>query len=324
VLTYVPWPVESLCEPRRDNWRRAVATALAGLGMMGAPMKAHGQEWWQATPAQAEQAVTQAWSQLSPKQQQNLRQEERDWIKWKDKLPADRRTWATADRAHYLQAHKKGGKDAADKSLYHTFSGDFISPGDDGKLTFDPAAATQEDIRSYDTPTPSPQEQQPSSTKHNYRVFYNVRGEQRAKPYAYSDQAGSENEVRTDLLKQEPNAINIEIHNMDAETQEEPAATPPTKQTIWTKDGNEEITSSTKNWVVDAVRKALARSGAPADIGAPAKLITFNYTGETTVDGEKMFTATLIVNMENLYVNGYGHRITDFQFEGHEKESAIY
>jgi hypothetical protein len=146
-------PVELLEE--KGGWRKALAMGLAGASMLSAPMKAHGQEWWQATPAQAEQAVTQAWSQLSPKQQQNLRQEERDWIKWKDKLPADRRTWATADRAHYLQAYKKGGKSAADDTLYHTFSGDFISPGADGELTFNPAAATQEDIRSYDTTTPN-------------------------------------------------------------------------------------------------------------------------------------------------------------------------
>ena len=77
----------------------------------------------------------------------------------------------------------------------------------------------------------------------------------------------------------------------------------------------EEITSSTDNWVVVAVRKYLARRGAPADIGAPAKLITFNYTGETTVDGAKMFAAMLIVNMSNLYVTGYGHEILTYQFE---------
>jgi uncharacterized protein DUF4236 len=152
------------------GWRRALAMGLAGASMLGAPMKAHGQEWWQATAAQAEQAITQAWSQLSPNQKQELRQEEREWIKWKDSLPADRRTWATADRAHYLQAYRKGGKDAADKSLYHTFSGDFITADADGKLTFDPAAATQKNIRSYDmhaesqgeptaTPTPTPPEQ---------------------------------------------------------------------------------------------------------------------------------------------------------------------
>ena len=77
----------------------------------------------------------------------------------------------------------------------------------------------------------------------------------------------------------------------------------------------EEITSSTNNWVVIAVRKYLARRGAPADIGAPAKLITFNYTGETTVDGERMFAAMLIVNTSNLYVTGYGHEILSYQFE---------
>jgi hypothetical protein len=77
----------------------------------------------------------------------------------------------------------------------------------------------------------------------------------------------------------------------------------------------EEITSSTSNWVVTAVRKYLARRGAPADIGAPAKLITFDYTGETTVDGEKMWAAMLIVNTSNLHVNGYGHETLSYQFE---------
>src|SRR5580704_14315792 len=71
----------------------------------------------------------------------------------------------------------------------------------------------------------------------------------------------------------------------------------------------EEITSSTNNWVVTAVRKYLARRG------APAKLITFDYTGETTIDGEKMWSAMLIVNTSNLYVNGYGHEILSYQFE---------
>jgi hypothetical protein len=74
----------------------------------------------------------------------------------------------------------------------------------------------------------------------------------------------------------------------------------------------EEITSSTNNWVVIAVRKYLARRGAPADIGASAKLVTFDYTGEKTVDGEKMFAAMLIVNMTNLYVTGYGHEILSY------------
>jgi hypothetical protein len=77
----------------------------------------------------------------------------------------------------------------------------------------------------------------------------------------------------------------------------------------------EEITSSTNNWVVTAVRKYLARGGAPADIGAPAKLITFGYTGETTVDGEKMWSAMLIVDMSKLHVSGYGHEILSYQFE---------
>jgi hypothetical protein len=77
----------------------------------------------------------------------------------------------------------------------------------------------------------------------------------------------------------------------------------------------EEITSSTNNWVVTAVRKYLARRGAPADIKAPARLITFDYTGETTIHGEKMWSAMLIVNTSNLYVNGYGHQILSYQFE---------
>jgi hypothetical protein len=47
----------------------------------------------------------------------------------------------------------------------------------------------------------------------------------------------------------------------------------------------------------------------PRDIGALAKLITFHHTGETTVDGDKMFAAMLIVNTSNLYVTDYGHEI---------------
>ena len=70
---------------------------------------------------------------------------------------------------------------------------------------------------------------------------------------------------------------------------------------------------STNNSIVRAVRKYMARRGAPIDIGGPAKLISVSYTG-TTVDGEKIFTAMLRANTMTLYVTGYGDEITSYYF----------
>jgi hypothetical protein len=89
---------------RKGRWRKALAIGLAGLGMAAAPMtgKAAGsEEQWDAS-------LNQLWHQLSQRQQQELRTDEREWIRWKDKLLGDdERIRAIQDRIDYLTALTK-------------------------------------------------------------------------------------------------------------------------------------------------------------------------------------------------------------------------
>jgi hypothetical protein len=71
------------------------------------------------TEAQWENALNHAWTALSPKQRIELRQSERDWIKWRDSLPAEDSLAATRDRTTYLEVYKKMGPAAADSSEYN-------------------------------------------------------------------------------------------------------------------------------------------------------------------------------------------------------------
>jgi hypothetical protein len=81
----------------RHKWQKTLAIALGGLGIATSPMArgAGSEDQW-------DQAVNKAWQELTPKQRQELRQDERDWIKWKNKLPAEQQHWATVSRATYL------------------------------------------------------------------------------------------------------------------------------------------------------------------------------------------------------------------------------
>jgi hypothetical protein len=76
------------------NWRRSLATLLAGLGIAAASPMAHG--------ADSDEALNKSWQELTPKMRQELRQDERDWIKWKEKLSAEQQEWANLSRATYL------------------------------------------------------------------------------------------------------------------------------------------------------------------------------------------------------------------------------
>jgi hypothetical protein len=76
------------------NWRRSLATLLAGLGIAVASPMARG--------ADSDEALNKSWQELTPKMRQELRQDERDWIKWKEKLPAEQQEWANLSRATYL------------------------------------------------------------------------------------------------------------------------------------------------------------------------------------------------------------------------------
>jgi hypothetical protein len=61
----------------RYKWQKTLAIALGGLGMATSPM-AYGS----GSEAQWDKALNDAWQSLSPKQKQELRQDERDWIQW--------------------------------------------------------------------------------------------------------------------------------------------------------------------------------------------------------------------------------------------------
>jgi hypothetical protein len=93
----------------KGGWRKAVATGLAGLGMMAAPMtgKASGSE------QQWDTALNRAWHQLPAKQRQELRQDEREWVHWKEKLPDEVRYRALQDRAGYLYSITQGASPTA-------------------------------------------------------------------------------------------------------------------------------------------------------------------------------------------------------------------
>jgi Lysozyme inhibitor LprI len=81
------------------NWRRLLGTAAVAGATALSPMKAHGG----STTAQWDQALNKAWQELNPKQRQELRQEELQWIKWRDSLSSDDdRRGATKSRTWYI------------------------------------------------------------------------------------------------------------------------------------------------------------------------------------------------------------------------------
>jgi len=65
------------------RWCKALAIGLAGSGMAAAPMTARAEA---GSEADWKASLNQAWEQLSTKQQQELDQEEHEWIKWKNRL----------------------------------------------------------------------------------------------------------------------------------------------------------------------------------------------------------------------------------------------
>src|SRR5215471_8542785 len=93
--------------------KKIIITALIGLTSY-----AYGET---LTPEQRqendrlEQALNQAWQQLSPGQRQSLRQEQRAWVKSKDTLEYGRRHQALEDRTAYL-LHQTKSVDTADTS----------------------------------------------------------------------------------------------------------------------------------------------------------------------------------------------------------------
>jgi hypothetical protein len=89
----------------RHKWQKTLAIALGGLGMTTSPM-AYGS----GSEAQWEQALNRAWQALSPEQKQELRQDERDWIKWQNSLPPEPGANATKNRAIYIQKLQSGEK----------------------------------------------------------------------------------------------------------------------------------------------------------------------------------------------------------------------
>jgi hypothetical protein len=101
---------EALLEAGR--WRKAAAIGLAGLGMMAAPMtgkaSAGSETYWK-------DMIQARWEQLSTLQQQDLDQEEREWVKWKNRLNDSDRWAATKVRANYIAqlADPESGQTAA-------------------------------------------------------------------------------------------------------------------------------------------------------------------------------------------------------------------
>jgi hypothetical protein len=84
-------------ESARAGWRKALPLGAAGLAGL-APMKAHAA----GSEAQWNAALNRDWKALTSQQQQQLKPEEREWIKWKDQLGDDERYWAIQDRDEYL------------------------------------------------------------------------------------------------------------------------------------------------------------------------------------------------------------------------------
>jgi hypothetical protein len=91
------------------GWRKAVATGLAGLGMMASPMGAKAS----GTEGQWEALLDNLWHQVPPKQRQELKQDEREWIRWKENLSDHERYNAIQDRAQYLSSIVRGDSPTA-------------------------------------------------------------------------------------------------------------------------------------------------------------------------------------------------------------------
>ncbi|MBV8415495.1 MAG: hypothetical protein JO251_09840 [Verrucomicrobia bacterium] len=101
-----------LFEAGKGRWRQALAIGLAALGMAAAPMTARAEA---GSEADWKASLNQAWEQLSTRQQQELDQEEHEWIKWKNRLSDDDRYHATKDRYRYVYqlAHLETGQNPA-------------------------------------------------------------------------------------------------------------------------------------------------------------------------------------------------------------------
>ena len=76
--------------------------AVAGM-IIGLSLSVQAQDF---SSAKWEQELTQAWKALSPKAQQELIDEQRAWIKWKDSLTSSDLEWALVDRVNFLRDYK--------------------------------------------------------------------------------------------------------------------------------------------------------------------------------------------------------------------------
>jgi hypothetical protein len=91
---------------------------------------------------QWEDALNRAWQELSPKQREELRQDERDWIKWQNSLPPEPAYNATKNRALYIQKIQAGEKISSDHGW--SVNPDFDYPT--GKLSPHDAQERVDDI----------------------------------------------------------------------------------------------------------------------------------------------------------------------------------
>jgi hypothetical protein len=97
------------------GWRKALALGVAGLAGL-APMKAaaHGSGFWgpeiqkvMTSPSGGSEQdwkhlLNQFWGRLPAKVQQEIAQDQKDWVGWKNKLPAEQRLDATKERATFV------------------------------------------------------------------------------------------------------------------------------------------------------------------------------------------------------------------------------
>jgi hypothetical protein len=127
----------------RHKWQKTLAIALGGLGMATSSV-AHGA----GSEAQWDKALNDSWQALSPKQKQELRQDEREWIKWQNSLPPEPGRNATKNRALYIQKVQSGEK--VDPKYGWNVRPNFDYPS--GKLNPHDAQELIDDINAEATP----------------------------------------------------------------------------------------------------------------------------------------------------------------------------
>jgi hypothetical protein len=225
----------------------------------------------------AENELGKAWQALSPEMRKDMLQSQRDWIKEKDAAKGADKLQMIKDQTDFL--YSKAEKSREGDRVYN--------------------AAIQLGQR-Y-------KQQHPDVQTITRDQFSPMLDQMLDKLDTYGQQSGN---LEAGFMQ----GSGIKIIDQDEGQQPapRPAAQPtPTAQTPISQ--GDEITSSTNNWVVTAVRKYLAQRGAPSNIGELPKLMTINYTG-TTIDGEKLFNAWLKVNMTEMYITGHGHEIDSYHF----------